>query len=268
MPRIFLDVGAHFGETAEVALEKRYSFDRICCFEPSKKCLPQLHTLAQKDSRVEVYPFGLGAQDCHRQLRRSGELSATVVGAESQLAIQGSELVEMRDIAKWMDHNLDEDDEALCVMKINCEGSEVELLERLLETKKLSYFYSVVISWDIREYERGLEYEAALRGKILKEGVMNHCSSDDVMIGASHAARVDHWLKLFGIDQSDKNLKLLRKEYSKVFLRYARKTGVLHRFEHRLKTVVRYDMMPAIIKRILRFLKRFARLNRDRGVIK
>ena len=265
MSRIFLDVGAHFGETVEVALEKRYSFDRICCFEPSTKCLPQLHALAQRDSRVEVYPFGLGARDCHRHLLRSGELSATLLGAQSQQAIQGSELVEIRDITKWMDHNLD--DEALCVMKVNCEGSEVELLERLLETKKLSYFYSVVISWDIREYYRGLYYEAALRRKLLRANVLNFCSSDDVMIGETHAVRIDHWLKIFGIHQPEKNLKQLRNEYYKVFVNYSRRTGVFHRFEHRLKTVVRYEMMPVFVKRLLRFLKRLARLNRDRKVV-
>ena len=138
MPKIFLDVGAHLGETAQVALEKQYAFDRICCFEPSTKCRSQLEALAKADPRVELYPFGLGAADCRKWLRKSGEVGATVMGKDPP-ETPDSEFVAFRDIAVWLDQKLEEED--FCVMKVNCEGSEVEILERLLEAKKLNYFY-------------------------------------------------------------------------------------------------------------------------------
>jgi len=33
--RIFLDVGGHHGETLDVALDPRWGFDKIYCFEPA-----------------------------------------------------------------------------------------------------------------------------------------------------------------------------------------------------------------------------------------
>ena len=266
MSKIFLDVGAHLGETAQVALEKQYAFDRICCFEPSTKCRSQLEALAQADPRVELYPFGLGAADCRKWLRKSGEVGATVMGNDSLPETPDSEFVAFRDVAAWMDQNLEAED--FCVMKVNCEGSEVEILERLLEAKKLNYFYSVVISWDIREQQEGTALEAALRRKIRESGALNCCSSDDVLLGETHAARLRYWMKLFGIHRSDCDQDQLRKEYKNVFIKYSRKTGALHRFEHSLKHFMRYEIFPDWIKRLLRFSKRSVRLNRDRKVDK
>jgi hypothetical protein len=59
MTRIFMDVGAHTGETAEIVLGKKYHFDRVCCFEPALECHPSLNKIALLDSRLEVYRYGL-----------------------------------------------------------------------------------------------------------------------------------------------------------------------------------------------------------------
>jgi len=36
MAKIFLDIGAHVGESAAAALDERHKFDKIHCFETSK----------------------------------------------------------------------------------------------------------------------------------------------------------------------------------------------------------------------------------------
>src|SRR6059058_4251026 len=55
---VFLDVGAHVGETLRVVLDRRYPFQRIVCFEPVRGCWVSLQRLA--DAHVEICEFGLG----------------------------------------------------------------------------------------------------------------------------------------------------------------------------------------------------------------
>ena len=44
--RIFLDIGAHTGETLNEVLKEKYAFDRVICFEPSNICMPSLKKYA------------------------------------------------------------------------------------------------------------------------------------------------------------------------------------------------------------------------------
>jgi FkbM family methyltransferase len=81
MSRIFLDVGAHFGETATAVLESKYQFDRVCCFEPSKECIPTLTQLRRLNERLELYFFGLSGTTRNATLYGSGSLSASILGS-------------------------------------------------------------------------------------------------------------------------------------------------------------------------------------------
>jgi len=37
MKKVFLDIGAHLGETLSEIRKEQYGFDRIVCFEPSPR---------------------------------------------------------------------------------------------------------------------------------------------------------------------------------------------------------------------------------------
>lgn len=268
MAKIFMDVGAHHGETALVAIESQFSFDRICCFEPSKQCQDLLKRISKIDPRIEINEFGLGAENGHRWLFDSGELGATLSTYRPRGTNEYIERVEIRDIADWLEHNLSPND--FVVMKLNCEGSEVEILERLLEKDKLSFFYTIVISWDIRDHDDlkpNARRELALRRKIRERNITNCCSSDDVLIGETHADRIRHWLQLFGVTVASADKDQLRKQFRKMFLKYSRKTGWLHRTEHRFKIIIHYEHFPPIMKTCLRSFKKWLRLNRDRKLV-
>ena len=263
MARIFLDVGAHYGETAEVAVESTYAFDRVCCFEPSAKCFERLEILSKLYPSIEVYQFGLGNKNSLRWLQNSGELGGSFLYNEKTTS-ERAELTEVRDIVEWMEQSISEDD--FVVMKINCEGGEVEIIERLLEAQKLSFFYTIVVSWDIREYRNLARQEVDLRTKLRALNCSNCCSSDDVMLGETHSDRVKHWLNLFGVHKSEISRDVLRREHIATFLHYAKKTGSLQRFECRVKQAINYNALPKTIKYCLRFFKRLVRMNRDRKI--
>ena len=40
--KISLDVGSHKGETLKEVIKSKYNFEKIYCFEPSKKCIKDL----------------------------------------------------------------------------------------------------------------------------------------------------------------------------------------------------------------------------------
>lgn len=55
--KIFLDVGSHNGETINAALDPKYGFNRVICFEPAEQCWAKLSRF--HDPRVIIQKFGL-----------------------------------------------------------------------------------------------------------------------------------------------------------------------------------------------------------------
>ena len=124
--RVFLDVGAHVGESLLPAMDPRYRFDRIVCFEPVQACCAVLVRLA--DGRVEICHFGLGMKSGQQVIHDPGSLGASFHHEGSS---QGrSETVEIRRASDWFRDKLAEDDDVF--LKLNCEGSECDIIEDLL----------------------------------------------------------------------------------------------------------------------------------------
>src|SRR3989337_3293444 len=102
--KVFLDVGAHGGETLKPALDPRYCFDRIVCFEPVESCCALLQMLA--DERVEICRFGLGKETALVPIYGAGTLGATMFasGAPSGRV----EIVELRRASDWFGDQISE----------------------------------------------------------------------------------------------------------------------------------------------------------------
>ena len=64
--KVFLDIGAHDGETLHAVRDPKYGFDRIYCLEPASSCWPALEAVA--DERVTVCKYGLWDRTCERLL--------------------------------------------------------------------------------------------------------------------------------------------------------------------------------------------------------
>ncbi len=74
--KVFLDVGAHVGESLKPALDPRYAFDRIVCFEPVEACCNALEKLTRDN--VEICRFGLWKETTTRQIHDAGGLGASL----------------------------------------------------------------------------------------------------------------------------------------------------------------------------------------------
>jgi len=267
MKKVFLDIGAHLGETLSEIRKEQYGFDRIVCFEPSPRCRAALKALALDDDRVEIYEFGLSDVDATADLMRSGSLSATIVPNKNDSIIVGevSDIVNIRSAAQWVIHNIKEDD--LVVAKLNCEGAEVFILNNLLDHGLLFVFYNIMIAFDVRDYPDLRHEELRVRSRLRMSGLSNFCFSDDVMIGKDHAQRIRHWLSNFGMDKPKflADVSEYRMLYSSSLVKYSKKSGRFYRIESHIKHALGYEQrFPTFLKILLRKFKYAMGLSRER----
>jgi len=270
--KIFIDIGSHIGETLLEVTKEKYSFDKIVCFEPSSFCIDDLKKFADQDDRISICEFGLSKGNQDAELFQPGSLGGTIVkgethdlGKEHDRTFKEDRKVEkikLRDANEWFENNVSADD--YIVVKTNCEGSEVDIVDSLIDGDFMKNIYSFLITFDIREHKKSQHREIEIRKRLKKEKLRNFCFSDDVMIGLSHEERIENWLKLFGIDSDNKDLDSLKKQYHKEFLKYSSKNGFFTRWEIRLKRDLSYKHLPGWLKRILRLFKRTLGLNRER----
>jgi FkbM family methyltransferase len=156
---IVLDAGAYTGEWAQEIMDK-YS-PTIHAFEPDPRNYQQLERKAQAISRLMPYNFGLG--DKNETVRMKLEHMGSSIFSDTSSKKEGPWAdVEIRDIADtWNSLALDRVD----LMKINIEGAEFPLLERMIEAdllKKVDCFMIQFHEWHPGAYRRRRKIRKAM----------------------------------------------------------------------------------------------------------
>lgn len=188
--RVFVDVGAHYGETLEIALDPGWAFDRVFALEPASACQPVLAKF--RDSRLEVQPFGLGAATMSVPLYGAGLLGASVFKTKRQKTdLQGvpAEQIRLIRARDWLEANVPP--EADVYMKFNCEGSECDILDDLLSAGFADRLTSLYIDFDIRKVD-GLTYRQNEVERRLRDAGVSFETSDSLGCVANPA--VAKWL--------------------------------------------------------------------------
>jgi FkbM family methyltransferase len=221
--KILLDVGAHIGQSARAALDPRYGFDKIVCFEPAPPCWPQIESIA--DPRVELVKFGLWKETCKRDLYRGGFVGASIFPdmenlTQSEAPALSIELVRARD---WFRANVPND--ALVFMKLNCEGSECDIIDDLLDAGELAKVYNVMVDFDVRFVPSLRKRELEVRRHLKDAGYRGAVFSDDVMKGATHEERLRNWLETVGAHEN-LDRRQLEAKYQRTLQELSRKSGL------------------------------------------
>ncbi len=156
--KVFLDVGAHDGETLNAVRDPKYGFDRIYCFEPASTSWAALE--AVDDSRVTVCRFGLWHETTERPLYDAGSLGASLFADKFATARpqQSARFVRATD---WFREHLAQTDEVY--LKLNCEGAEVDIVEDLLSSGEFARVRSAMIDPDVRKIPSLAHRERELR---------------------------------------------------------------------------------------------------------
>jgi FkbM family methyltransferase len=259
--KVLLDVGAHTGETAREVVDPRYGFDRIYCFEPAASCWPDI--LGIGDPRVELCKFGLWNATCEKELYRPGFLGASIFSDMTNL---GRERVESTTIklvraTDWFKEHVNAGDTVF--LKLNCEGSECDVIDDLLDSGELRKVYNAMIDFDVRHVPslRGREVEVRRR---LRQGDYHNVSfTEDVMKGATHADRIRNWLGLVGGAES-LPVDELRRKYHATLVDLSSRTGTLPRLKLALRRNL-FDPLPAPAKDLVRAAYRQVRARLSPG---
>lgn len=186
--KIFLDVGAHTGETVEAVLDPRYGFDRIVCFEPVQSCAQSLRRFG--DPRVEVCVFGLWKESCERPVFDPGGLGGSIFADRSRTG--QAETCRFVRATDWFREQVGPGDSVW--MKLNCEGSECDILEDLVHSGEMDKVAHVMVDFDVRKIPSQRHREAEVRALFGGPRRTRIALREAAMIGDTHAARIRHWL--------------------------------------------------------------------------
>lgn len=154
---VVVDAGAYDGEWTE-QIVTRYGAT-VHAFEPAPPAVEALTARVADMAGVVCHPYALGASDATVSIALDGPGSS--VHADSGLF--GSADVRVRDVVDVLDElGVDE----LDLLKVNIEGSEYDLLDRLVETGWLPRIRQVSVQfheWHPDAYRRRRRIRRALR---------------------------------------------------------------------------------------------------------
>ena len=144
---VVVDVGAYIGEWSERILERadeRGVQDlQIHAFEPEPHAYKRLLAGTGQDPRVQLHSFGLAGRDRAEQLTIGGPGSSLFVDPTTPGYLGATE-IDLRDAGAVLSA-LDID--RVDLVKINIEGGEFELIDRLHETGWLARMGPLIIQF-------------------------------------------------------------------------------------------------------------------------
>lgn len=196
--KVFLDVGAHTGET--LAAVKAMDFDRIVCFEPAAGCWPALEKLAGAvplvkgaQRKVSIEKFGLWNQTCPAPIFQPGTQGGGMWKKDRGL-IDETAVCRFVRASTWFRDNIKADDQVF--LKLNCEGAECDILDDLLDAGEFYKVAHVMIDFDVRKIAALKHRESEIRDRLTAFPFPRVAFSKDVMRGETHVDRIRNWLRL------------------------------------------------------------------------
>lgn len=184
--KVFLDIGAHVGETLVTVRDHKWGFESIVCFEPAHSCWPRLNALA--DDRVQVCRFGLWDKDESLDLHNPGAIGASMSADKD--VVTSTTLCEFRNAATWFEQNVRQEDTVYA--KINAEGAEVEIIRCLAEAHQLAKIDHLLVHFDVRKVPGKRHQEAEARAMLEAVGV-EYVSADEIQFGGVYRG-TRNWL--------------------------------------------------------------------------
>ena len=204
--KIFLDVGSNNGQTLSYIMEPthrfdrlfcKYDFKRIYCFEP----VPELYTaLASKfaDPRITILNAGLWKEACEKPIYSPGTQSGSIFVDKINVDPAHSTICKFVRASDWFRDHVAETDEVY--VKLNCEGSEVDIIEDLLDSDEYRKITSLGVSFDVRKIPSQRHREQEIKTR-LEDGGYNQWVDLESVYKGSRRDALRKWLALAGADR-------------------------------------------------------------------
>jgi len=198
--KIFLDVGAHEGQTLQSVIDPKYGFDRIFVFEPVKKLHNQLNKIAGGKKNITLLDYGLWNKNAIQKIYSPGTVAGSLFATHKNVDENDFELCRFVSASEWFNSNIHNQDKVY--VKLNCEGAEADILLDLLSSKQIFKITDVMIDFDVRKVG-GLEnMQQVVLDNFEKNDFKRYSLCEDVMRGPSSITRIQNWLDNTGAKET------------------------------------------------------------------
>lgn len=192
--RVFLDVGAHEGQTLQEVVKRAYGFDRIYAFEPMPVQFARLESRFGGDPRVTLCNFGLADRTAVMSVYGTNDgMEASIFPTKRDLDPSVATVCEFVAASDFFLANLTILDTV--VVKLNCEGAEVPILNDLIDSGQVWKVDNVMVDFDVRKITGMEGEEARILERFGKIGFDRFSLCEDVMHGPTHQERIAAWLE-------------------------------------------------------------------------
>ncbi|MFW5469844.1 FkbM family methyltransferase [Knoellia sp. CPCC 206435] len=185
---VFIDVGAHVGETVEEAVRPRWQFDRVFAFEPVARNVEVLRSIPSHS--LTVVDAGWWKEDALMDVHDPGDIGASVHAAKARTATV--ERCRFVDAAEWMAENTRAGDEIW--LKLNCEGAECDIIDALDAARLLDRVSHLLVHFDVEKIP-GMAPRAEQARATLRSNGVEFLEADQIMYGRSHQAKTANWIR-------------------------------------------------------------------------
>lgn len=197
--KIFIDVGGHFGETIEAVIDPVYGFDKIYCFEPVKLCAERIKKI--KSDKLIVITAGLYNKNTTCEIYKPGSEAASIFSDHEGLrddklrdvAFEEIEICKLIKSSEFFLQNIKTTD--YVVMKLNCEGSECDILLDLIESEEICKVKNLLVDFDARKIPSQF-HKIDIVKEILKVKNIKYFSPEEMQYGGgTHFGGIRQWLR-------------------------------------------------------------------------
>lgn len=183
---LVIDIGMNIG-LASLFFAASLPKSRVIAFEPFPSTFAraqrQFGLNAELASRIESHPFGLWRADDRRTLacRPDAKGSTGLWGIHAGPALADGEAVKqgivLRDAAAVLGPLLEQHaGRTPVILKIDCEGAEYEIFDRLSEAGLAGRFDVILMEWHRLQPDHSPQ---RLRSRLMAEGYRTHCRGAD-----------------------------------------------------------------------------------------
>lgn len=188
--KIFLDVGAHIGQTLKIALEDKYGFDKIYCFEPVPACCDKLRKF--KDKKVTVCEFGFWDKNKKGELFAPQTKGASLFKEKFHYKVK-SQTINLVRASEWFNKNISDKDRVY--LKLNCEGAEITILNDLIYSGEYKKIDVLMVDFDVRKIPSQKHLMNDMKAKLNKLGISKIFYIDEYRLGkGTHSYFTHYWL--------------------------------------------------------------------------
>lgn len=167
--RIFLDVGAWPSWTMDAALLPEFEMDLVVAFDPSPQHHPLLEDKHGRDSRIRIVRSGLWNKTTKSMLYNEGSIGGSVFKDFGTAFPNGDHRVcDFIRASEWFEFNIDIGN--FVVLKLNCEGSECDILDDLMDSGQWKKVSVALVDFDVRKSPSQRHRQAEIIAKAKRIG--------------------------------------------------------------------------------------------------